>query len=113
MIKNGFDWALELDCGVTVCDKLGVIVYINKKAASTFAKYGNNLLGHNLSEFHGDRAMAMINNMLGKVVSNSYTIEKQGQKKLIHQMPWFLDGEIAGLVELSIVIPMEMPHFIR
>jgi hypothetical protein len=44
---------------------------------------------------------------------NVYTIEKQGQKKIIYQTPWFAEGEFRGIVELSLAIPSEMPHFIR
>ena len=46
-------------------------------------------------------------------IPNSYTIEKKGIKKLIHQSPWFEDGKPAGLIEISIEIPFELPHFIR
>ena len=46
--------------------------------------------------------------------TNAYTIEKAGVKKLIYQAPWFrADGAFGGLVELSMVIPAEMPHFVR
>lgn len=113
MEKQGYNWAKELPCGVTVCDNEGVIVFINDQAAKTFAKYGDNLTGHSLFEFHGERATSMIKMMLKEGSSNSYTIEKEGKKKLIHQMPWYCDGAVAGLVELSIVIPFEMPHFVR
>lgn len=112
-MNNAYDWARELSCGVTVCDKEGVIIFINNTAAATFSKYGDNLVGHNLSEFHPSRAMEMINKMLLDGSSNSYTIEKQGVKKLIHQMAWFDNGEVAGLVELSMVIPFDMPHYVR
>ncbi len=44
---------------------------------------------------------------------NVYTIEKLGVKKLIYQTPWYQDGVFAGLVELSLEIPAEMPHFVR
>jgi hypothetical protein len=44
---------------------------------------------------------------------NVYTIEKNGIKKLIYQSPWFEKGEMKGLVELSLEIPFNMPHFIR
>lgn len=113
MKNNGYDWAKELPCGVTVCDKDAKIIYINDRAAATFAKYGDSLVGHSLYEFHGERATGMISNMLSSGETNSYTIEKEGAKKLIHQMPWFDGGKVAGLVELSLVIPFEMPHFIR
>lgn len=113
MEKNGYDWAKELPCGVTVCDKDAKIIYINDRAAATFAKYGDCLVGRSLYEFHGEHATGMINKMLADGSTNSYTIEKEGLKKLIHQMPWFCNGTVAGLVELSLVIPFEMPHFIR
>jgi hypothetical protein len=45
--------------------------------------------------------------------SNVYTIEKGGIKKLIYQSPWYENGKYAGLVELSLPIPKEMPHFVR
>lgn len=113
MNNCGYDWATELSCGVTVCNKDGVIIFINNKAAVTFARFGDNLIGHSLFEFHGERASCMIKKMLEENGTNSYTIEKEGQKKLIHQMTWHIDGKVAGLVELSIVIPSEMPHYIR
>ena len=31
------DWAKEMNCAVTVCDKDGVILYMNDKAKETFA----------------------------------------------------------------------------
>ena len=52
------EWAKEMNCAVTVCDKEGVIVYMNDKAKETFASHGN-------------------------------------------------------LVEISMVIPEDMPHYVR
>ena len=40
-------------------------------------------------------------------------MEKAGIKKLIYQAPWRKDGKVAGVVELSMEIPFEMPHFVR
>jgi hypothetical protein len=34
-------------------------------------------------------------------------------KKLIYQSPIFEDGEYKGIVELSLEIPFDMPHFKR
>ena len=45
--------------------------------------------------------------------TNVYTIDKQGIKKMIYQTAWFKDGVIAGLVEISMEIPTEMPHYVR
>lgn len=113
MENRDYNWAKELPCGVTVCDKEGIIIFINDRAAATFVKYGESLVGNSLYDYHGERATGMIQHMLNDGLSNSYTIEKEGVKKLIHQMPWYNGGEVAGLVELSIIIPFEMPHFIR
>jgi SpoVK/Ycf46/Vps4 family AAA+-type ATPase len=44
---------------------------------------------------------------------NVYTIEKGGQKKLIYQAPWYVDGEYRGLVELALPLPDQLPHFVR
>ncbi len=112
-IENGYEWVKELPYAVTVCDNEGVITYMNDRATTTFAKYGDNLIGRSLYEFHAERSSAMIRKMLGEDSSNSYTIEKAGVKKLIHQSPWYKNGEVAGLVELSIVIPEDMPHIKR
>lgn len=59
------------------------------------------------------KTSAKIKQMLAEGGTNSYTIEKEGLKKLIYQSAWFENGKIAGLIELSLVIPEEMPHFVR
>ncbi|MDD3273284.1 MAG: PAS sensor protein [Bacteroidales bacterium] len=112
MERDYFNWADELECAVTVCDTDGVVVYRNEKSAKTFEKYGE-LLGKNLKECHGEQSWNVIKSMLASGDSNSYTIEKGGVKKLIHQTPWREKGAIKGLVEFSIVLPGEMPHFKR
>ncbi|MBR5611017.1 MAG: hypothetical protein IKW65_05805 [Bacteroidales bacterium] len=41
------------------------------------------------------------------------TISKKGLRKMIYQTVWRQDGKVAGLVEFSIVLPEEMPHYDR
>ena len=62
---------------------------------------------------HNDRSRGIISRILEEGMTNSYTISKKGQRKLIHQTPWYRDGRIAGIIELSIVIPDQMPHYDR
>ncbi len=102
----------ELDCAITVCDTQGVVIYRNKKSQQTFAKHGE-LTGKNLKDCHPPHAWEKILQMLRTGESNAYTIEKNGQKKLIYQTPWRENGELKGLIEFSMVIPFEMPHFVR
>ncbi len=45
---------------------------------------------------------------------NVYTIEKRGTRKLIYQTVWRRDGgAIGGLVEFSMELPDELPHYVR
>ena len=106
------DWAKEMNCAVTVCDKEGVILYMNDKAKETFAKHGD-LIGKSLISCHNENSRAIIAKLLETGGTNSYTIQKNGQKKMIFQTAWKEDGVVAGLVEISMVIPEEMPHYIR
>jgi DUF438 domain-containing protein len=106
------DWAKEMNCAVTVCDKEGVILYMNDKAKATFAKHGD-LVGKNLMGCHNERSREIIKNLLETGGCNAYTIEKEGVHKVIYQTAWKQDGEIAGLVEISMVVPADMPHYIR
>ena len=108
------NWYEELPIAVTVCDKEGKIIYMNKKSAATFEKYGaEHLIGDNVLNCHPEPAKSMLAAMLCNENTNSYTIEKNGIKKLIYQTPWYEEGNYMGYVELSFVIPMEMKHFKR
>lgn len=114
MNKNDFNWVNEFPAAITVCDKEGLILYMNDKSCKTFENDGGKkLISKNILDCHPEPARVKLKKMLLSGKSNSYTIEKNGVKKLIHQSPWFEDGEYKGLVELSFEIPFEMPNFIR
>jgi transcriptional regulator with PAS, ATPase and Fis domain len=99
---------------VIVSDKKGNIIHMNEKAAITFKDDGGRaLIGRNLFDCHKESSNEKIREMLDIKRANVYTIEKNGVKKLIYQAPWFRDGEVGGLIELSLEIPFEMPHFKR
>jgi transcriptional regulator with PAS, ATPase and Fis domain len=108
------DWQDGIDAAVTLCDREGTIVYMNERSAQTFAADGGRaLLGKKLWDCHPEAARLKIRRLLETDASNSYTIEKNGVKKLIYQTPWRVDGELAGLLELSMVIPFDLSHFVR
>lgn len=75
------DWAKELGCSITICDKDGVIVYMNDPAVEQYRQRGN-LIG------------------------------KNGGHKMIFQSAWKENGEVAGLCEISMIIPAELPHYV-
>lgn len=107
-------WVKEVPFAVTVTDKTGKIIEMNDRSINTFEKYGGKaLIGKNLTEIHSDHICQKIAGMVTTKRINSYTIDKNGIKKLIYQTPWYQDGEYAGLLELSMIIPMEMPHYVR
>lgn len=108
------DWAKEFPGAVTVCDADYTIIYMNDKAAATFGPEGGfGLLGTDLRKCHQSRSNEIMARILESGEPNTYTIEKKGVHKLIYQAPWRREGRIAGLVELSLVIPAELPHFVR
>lgn len=112
-IKEIPDWARKMNCGVTVCDRKGIVIYMNDKALKIFEKSGD-MRGRSLIPCHSERSRAMIAHMLESGESNSYTIRKGGIMKMIYQTPWRDEaGEVAGLVEISMEIPSEMPFYDR
>ncbi|MFA5137923.1 MAG: PAS domain-containing protein [Elusimicrobiota bacterium] len=112
-MPKGF-WLEECPVGITVCDRRGKALEMNKAAAKTFAKQGGKrLIGKDLLSCHPQRARAKLERLLRSGRPNVYTIEKKGRKKLIYQGPWHRRGRYRGLVELSIVLPDKLPHFKR
>ena len=106
-------WMNSVGCAITICDRDGKILYMNNRSRETFARHGD-IVGQNLMPCHNERSQAMIRNMLETGETNAYTIEKGGVRKLIYQTPWRdKDGVIAGMAEISIVLPEEMPHYVR
>ncbi len=111
---QNINWTDELNVAITISDTEGRILYMNNKSAATFSKYGGKtLVGNNLKECHKPESWDMILKMMKNEETNVYTIEKEGIKKLIYQTPWYTDGSMSGMVELSLEIPFEMDHFVR
>jgi PAS domain S-box-containing protein len=107
-------WIQEFPAAVTVTDRQGIILEMNDKAAETFADDGGRaLIGKNVLDCHPEPSRSQLERMMEAAQANVYTIEKNGKKKLIYQTPWYRDGQYAGFVEMAIVIPFDLPHFVR
>ncbi len=108
-------WSDELPfVAITVCDKEGKIIDMNRRSIATYEKDGGKaLIGKNLMNCHPERAKQIISRLMSEGKTNAYTIEKEGLRKLIYQSPWYENGEFAGLVEMSVVLPETMPHYVR
>ena len=108
-----FDWAEEIHCAVTICDTEGKILYMNQRSRETFNHAGESRIGTSLMPCHNERSQQIIRDMLANDHTHCYTISKGGRRKLIYQTPWRENGEVKGLVEISIVLPDDMPHYNR
>jgi len=108
------EWLHSLDAAITICDKKGIIVYMNRKSVESFAKEGGKkLIGTNLLDCHPGESKKILAEMLKTGKENIYSIEKKGVKKLIMQKPVYEFGEFAGFMEMSIILPPDMPHHKR
>jgi len=99
---------------IIVCDKDVNIVYMNDQSIKIFQKPETpSLLGSNLFGCHPEKAQSKIRELMATGENNTYTIEKNGKKKMIYQTPWIEGGQVKGMVECSFEIPIELPHFMR
>ena len=112
--KKNLNWDHEFAGAVTVCDKNGIILYINEKALDDFKDDGGEaLLGTNVLDCHPEPSKTQVKEMLENQSENIYTTGKNGTKKFIYQGPWFEDGVYSGILELSIELPEGLKHILR
>jgi hypothetical protein len=112
--QDFFAWLDGVAVAATVCNRQGVCLYLNDHAARTFAKAGGRaLLGQNLLDCHDEPARSRFAAQLNSPTPNTYTIEKDGCQRIIHQVPWYSQGMFAGVVELAFELPPEVPNFVR
>jgi hypothetical protein len=110
----GPDWVKEFPGDVTLCDAAGIILEMNDGAAAAFAKQGGRaLVGTNLLDCHPEPSRTKLQQMLATGMTNVYTIEKNGVRRLIYQAPWYQQGQYRGIVEISLAIAETLPHFVR
>jgi transcriptional regulator with PAS, ATPase and Fis domain len=111
---DAHDWIEELPAAVTVTAADGTITAMNRRAVETFADDGGlALIGKSVFDCHPEPSLTRTRELYAARVANHYTIAKNGQKKVIHQLPWYRAGAFAGFVEISIPIPAELPHHDR
>ena len=107
-------WSEEFEGAITICDREGIITYMNDGAKRVFMKYGGaDLMGTNLLDCHPEPSRSKVAEMLKTPTTNTYTIEKGGIKKIIHQSPLYENGVFSGMVEMSFELPHVLPHFKR
>lgn len=108
-------WLDQDEAAITICDLNGIIIYMNERSRQSFTKYDDSgvTIGSSLVECHPEPSRTKLLGMLKEPLTNVYTTEKRGIKKLIRQSPWYRDGIFSGVVEISFEIPFEMAHHVR
>lgn len=109
---NDIDYFKNLNLAITVCNKDGNVLYQNDSSIDV----NGDTCGKNLMNCHNEKSQAIIRHLIGEADTNAYTISKKGKKKLIYQTPWYEDDAkqiVGGLIEFSIIIPEDMPHYNR
>ncbi|HBC46711.1 MAG TPA: diguanylate cyclase [candidate division Zixibacteria bacterium] len=108
------NWINHAAIAITVTDASGIITEMNLTSSATFAADGGSkLVGSNVLTCHPEPSRTKLASMYKTRQPNHYTIRKNGQKKIIHQIPLFKEGVFQGYAEISIPIPDHLPHFDR
>ena len=124
---------------VTVCDREGVVLYQNAKAVLR----DGDVLGRNLFDCHKESSARMIRRMIAEGSGHTYETTHSSpaertavasadaagasagagtaagasaacSRSFIHQTPWYAaDGSVAGLIEIDIDLPAEVPVYSR
>ena len=107
-------WVEEFGVAVTVCDAEGIILEMNDRSARMFMEQGGrSLIGSNVLDCHPEPSRTKLKLLMEQRQASTYTTEKNGRRKLIHQAPWYRGGEYAGFVEMVLALPDAIPHFDR
>jgi hypothetical protein len=112
-MSGGF-WVKELPAEIMVCDSTGVILEMNDHADLLFADDGGeDLIGENVLSCHPETASTKLRGMLESPSVNCYFNTENGEKRFFFQSPWHREDRYCGYVEISFVVPENIPHFIR
>lgn len=104
------NWTDNTNCAITVCDTEGVVTYQNNQSIVV----NGDMQGKSMLPCHNERSLGIITRLIKEGGTNAYTIEKKGVRKMIYQTTWRReDGTVGGIIEFSLPIPAEMPHYVR
>lgn len=107
-------WFQSFPGAITVTDAEGIIIAMNEQSSKAFEKDGGyDLIGKNVLDCHPEPARSKLESLYASPRENVYTIQKHGKKRLVYQAAYYTEGHFAGLVELGLDLPEEMPHFNR
>ena len=107
-------WYKVFPGAITVTDEKGTVIEMNEGSEKLFEKDGGYaVLGQNVITCHPPGTQEKVRQIYETQSFNIYSITKGGQKHLVYQAPYFIEGEFSGMVELSLDLPDDIPHFDR
>ncbi len=107
-------WSKYFPAAITVTDENGIITEMNDVSITGYQKDGGaNLIGTNAIDCHKEPSLSKVRKLYNDHELNVYTITKNGKKKLVYQAPYFVEGVFSGMVEMSLPLPDDMPHYDR
>ncbi len=99
---------------ITVTDENAIIIEMNEASAEMFKEEGGfALIGSSVIDCHPKSVQEKVRRIYDEKKPNVYSIQKDGKKKLIYQAPIFEDEKFAGVVEMCLPLPEDVPHFNR
>jgi hypothetical protein len=108
------EWVEEYPGSITVCDRTGTILELNKGAVESFrALGGRKLIGSNLMDCHPEPARSKLERMIRSRQTNVYTVKKGRIRKIVLQTPWYRKNRYSGFVEISLPITGKIPNIVR
>ena len=100
------NWVKYFPAAIIVADENGTIIEMNIVSIIGAQKEGGaNLIGSNVVECHKEPSLSKIKKLYETQSQNIYFTTKNGQKMLIYQTPYFVDGKFSGIVEMSLPLP--------
>ncbi len=100
------DFLKEVDIAISVCDRDGIIRYMNDKGEKIFINEGGrNLIGSHILDCHPEPSRTKLEQMIASRTTNSYFKGSGSERRLIHQAPFFNQGVYDGFIECIIPMP--------
>jgi len=107
-------WFKVFPGAIMVTNEKGEIIEMNDASAEMSMKDGGyQLMGQNAITCHKEPALSKVRKLYASQAFSIYSITKNGKKQLVYQAPYFFDRVFAGIVEMHLDLPDEIPHFNR
>jgi len=114
MVAKKHEWVEGFPGEITVCDRKGTILALNKMAVNSFRNLGGKkLVGSNLFDCHPEPARTKLKRLMRSRRVNVYTVRKGRFTKLVMQAPWLRGRRYSGFVEIDLRLTAKIPLIVH